>query len=367
MTDMLTGALVIAGIGSILALLLEISASYIADYGERHILVNEKKDLKVTGGSPLLFTLMSQNIFVPSACGGKGTCTECKVRVLEGAGAPLPTEIPYLSKEELENDVRLSCQVKVKEDMKIEIDEALFLIREYRARVQKIVQLTEDIKGIDLEIISPEDGITFKSGQYVQLQVPPYKFSSTSEYRAYSIASSADDHQHVELVIAKVEGGIVSTYVHDYLKEGDEVTIRGPFGEFYLRESHRDILLVATGSGLAPVMSILHQIRREDIHRKTTLFFGDRSPHDLYFTDQIRKCEESMDHFTFVPVLSRVTEADGWEGEQGRVTDLIKKYIPDNDQIDVYLCGSPAMVDSSAQLLSKKGIPEAHVFYDKFE
>jgi Na+-transporting NADH:ubiquinone oxidoreductase subunit F len=367
MTDMITGALVIAAIGAVLAFLLEVAASYIADYGERHILINEKKDLDIAGGSPLLFTLMSKNIFVPSACGGKGTCTECKVRILEGGGPLLPTETPYLDKEELENNVRLSCQVKVKEDMKIEIDEELFLIHEFRARVEKIEQLTPDIKGVDLKILSPEEGMTFKSGQYVQLEIPPYKLSRTSEYRAYSIASSAEDHQHIKLVITRVEGGIVSTYVHDYLKEGDEVTIRGPFGEFFLRESQRDILLVATGSGLAPVMSILYQIERENIHRKTTLFFGDRRPHAIYFSAQIRKWEELMDHFTFIPALSRTTEEDRWEGERGRVTDLIHKYIPDNDHVDVYLCGSPVMVDSSAELLKQKGIFGANVFYDKFE
>jgi Na+-transporting NADH:ubiquinone oxidoreductase subunit F len=367
MTDILTGTLVIAGIGAVLALLLEIVASYIADYGECHILINEKKDLVVTGGSPLLFTLMSRNIFVPSACGGKGTCTECKVMVLEGGGPLLSTETPYLDTKELKNNVRLSCQIKVKEDMKIEIDEALFLIHEFRARVEKIEQLTHDIKGIDISILSPEDGITFKSGQYVQLQIPPYKLSSTSEYRAYSIASSAEDHQHIKLVIAKVEGGIVSTYVHDYLKEGDEVTIRGPFGEFFLRESHRDILLIATGSGLAPIMSILYHIEKENILRKTTLFFGDRRLHDIYFREQIRKWEKSMDHFTFIPVLSRTTDKDRWEGEKGRVTDLIHKYIPDNAHIDVYLCGSPAMVESSVRLLEQKGILETNVFFDKFE
>jgi Na+-transporting NADH:ubiquinone oxidoreductase subunit F len=367
MTDIITGALVIAAIGAVLALLLEIAASYITDYGERHILINEKKDLVVTGGSPLLFTLMNKNIFVPSACGGKGTCAECKVRVMEGGGPLLPTETPYLDKEELENNVRLACQVKVKEDTKIEIDESLFLIHEFRVRVEKIEELTPDIKGIDFMILSPEEGITFKSGQYVQLQIPPYKLSRTAEYRAYSIASSAEDHQHIKLVIAKVEGGIVSTYVHDYLKEGDEVTIRGPFGEFFLRESHRDILLIATGSGLAPIMSILHQIERENIVRKAILFFGDRRPHDIYFREQISKWEKTMDHFTFIPVLSRTTEEDRWEGEKGRVTDLIQKYIPDNDIVDVYLCGSLAMVDTSAQLLRQKGIPEASVFFDKFE
>ncbi len=367
MTSILTGIIVIAGISALLALLLEVADSYIADYGERHISINNQKDIVVKGGNPLLSSLMESGIFIPSACGGKGTCSYCKVKVHEGGGQLLPTETPYLDKEDIKAGVRLSCQVKVKKDMKIEIPEELFLIREFRAQVSKIEQLSYDNKGITLKILPPKEGISFKPGQYIQLQVPPHGKVKTSEYRAYSVASSARDNSHIQLVITRIEGGTVSTYVHDQLQEGDEVVVRGPFGDFCLRESDRDILFIATGSGLAPVMSMLYQIKEEGIQRKTTLFYGDRKPRDLYFRDQLEQWQKEIQNFSYNLTLTRSTAEDRWEGETGRVTDLIKKLIPDNAPVDVYICGAPPMVESCEKLLEQKGISAENVFYDKFE
>ncbi len=366
MAQLIISLLILSGIGAFLALLLEVADSYLADYGEKHILINEQKDLLVQGGKPLLFTLSEQNIFIPSACGGKGTCAYCKVRVHEGGGPVLPTETPYLSPEEQEQHVRLSCQVKVKDDLKIEIPEGIFLVKEFRVRVEKIEDLTPEIKGIHFKILSPEEGMTFRPGQYVQLHIPKYKLTRSPEYRAYSICSSAHDKDRLDLVITKAERGAVSTYVHEYLKVGDELVVSGPFGGFYLRESNRDILLIATGSGLAPVKSILDQIKRERLPRKTTLFFGAKTPEDLFFNDYLKGLEKEIADYTYTPTLSRVTDADRWRGEKGRVTQLIEKHIPENSETDVYICGAPPMVESCVELLTKKGIPEGHIYYDKF-
>jgi Na+-transporting NADH:ubiquinone oxidoreductase subunit F len=343
-----------------------VADSYIANYGEVHIVINEQKDLEVEGGSPLLFSLMGEGIFVPSACGGKGTCALCKLQVLDGGGPVLPTEKPYLSPEEIDASVRLSCQVKVRNDLKIQIPDELFNIKEFQAMVEEIQDLTPTIKGIHLKILSPEEGIRFKAGQYIQVWVPAYELSKESEYRAYSICSGPYDPMSLDLVITKVPEGVVSTYVHDFLKEGDQVTIAGPYGEFYLRESDREILFIATGSGLAPIKSILHQMEKEKIDRKATLYFGARTREDLYYWDRLKKFEETVPDFTFLPTLSRATEEDRWEGEQGRVTDLIDKYIRDSAEIEVYMCGNPAMVESCEKLLQKKGIPQERIYYDKF-
>ncbi len=366
MIQLIISLLILSGIGALLALLLEVADSYLADYGEKHILINEQKDLVVKGGTPLLFTLSEQNIFIPSACGGKGTCAYCKVRIHEGGGPVLPTETPYLSHEELQQHVRLSCQVKVKDDLKIEIPEEIFLVKEFQVRVEEIEELTPEIKGVYFKILSPEEGITFRPGQYVQLHIPKYKLTSGPEYRAYSICSSAHDKDRLDLVITKAEGGAVSTYVHEFLKVGEELIVSGPFGEFFLKESDRDILLVATGSGLAPVKSILDQIKREQIRRKTVLFFGAKTSKDLFFNDYLRGLEKEITDYTYTPVLSRATEEDRWEGEKGRVTNLIEKYIPNNPNTDVYLCGAPPMVESCVELLTKKGVPEGNICYDKF-
>ncbi len=367
MLQLVVSLVILSLIGALLALLLEIADSYIADYGESHILINDEKDIVVQGGNPLLFSLMGEEIFIPSACGGKGTCSLCKVKVLEGGGPVLPTETPYLDKEELEGKVRLSCQVKVRNDLKIEIPDEIFLIKEFKVEVLGLADLTPDIKELRLKIISPEEGIQFKPGQYIQLEVPRYKKTKGPEYRAYSVSSPADNRREVELVITRVPEGAVTTYVHDYVKQGEQLIMTGPYGDFYLRESERDILFIATGSGLAPIKSILHQMASAKIERKATLFFGDRRRHDLYYLEEIKTFEESIPRFTFVPTLSRATEEDQWDGEKGRVTDLIEKHIPENAPLDIYICGSPAMVDSCEEILMKKGIDPENIYYDKFE
>ncbi|MDB4444604.1 2Fe-2S iron-sulfur cluster binding domain-containing protein [bacterium] len=367
MLQLILSLLALSGIGALLALLLEIADSYIANYGESHILINNEKDVVVEGGSPLLFSLMENEIFIPSACGGKGTCSMCKLRVLDGGGPVLPTETPYLNKDEMHNNVRLSCQVKVRNDLKIEIPEELFLVKEFLVRVGEIEDLTPSMKALHLKILTPEEGISFKAGQYIQLEVPKYELTRGPEYRAYSVASGAGEAHDLELVITKVPDGAVTTYVHDYLKINEELRINGPYGDFYLRDSDRDILFIATGSGLAPIKSMLHQIEKEEIKRKTTLFFGARTRKDLLYYEKLRDFEKHIPNFAFVPTLSRPTEEDQWDGEKGRVTDLIEKHIPENANIQVYICGAPTMVDSCEDILKKKGIPVEQIFYDKFE
>ncbi|MCK4932887.1 MAG: 2Fe-2S iron-sulfur cluster binding domain-containing protein, partial [Candidatus Aminicenantes bacterium] len=207
MTPLILSVLIISGIGAFFALLLELADTFIANYGECHISINREKDLVVQGGNPLLFSLMEEGIYIPSACGGKGTCAYCKVKVLEGGGPILPTETPYLTEEEQAEDIRLSCQVKVRNDLVIELPAELFLIKEFKVKVDRIVDLTPSIKGVTLGILSPEEGISFKPGQYIQLEVPKYKLSKEPEYRAFSMSSSSKDLHSVELYIDLVEKG----------------------------------------------------------------------------------------------------------------------------------------------------------------
>jgi Na+-transporting NADH:ubiquinone oxidoreductase subunit F len=366
MSQLIISILVVSGIGALLALLLELADTFIADYGDCHILINKEKDLVVKGGSPLLFSLQDEGIFIPSACGGKGTCAYCKVAVLEGGGPVLPTETPYLTAEEQEEHVRLSCQVKVRNDLEIQIPEELFLIKEFQVKVKSIVDLNPYIKGLTLEILSPDEGIIYKPGQYIQLEIPKYKLSSGPEFRAFSMASIPEKTKEVELYVGLVEKGIVSTYIHQYLKEGDELVMHGPFGDFYYRESDRDILMIATGTGLAPIMSILRYMRREKIQRRATLFFGTRRKEDLFCTKELDEMEKELPEFSFIPTLSRVPDDSLWEGDRGRVTALIEQKLPDGADVDAYICGNPDMVDSSLGILKKKGIPENHIYFDKF-
>jgi Na+-transporting NADH:ubiquinone oxidoreductase subunit F len=367
MSQLIISVLVISGIGAVLALLLELADRFIADYGECKILINQEKELIVQGGSPLLFSLQDEGIFIPSACGGKGTCAYCKVMVMEGGGPVLPTETPYLSAKELEENVRLSCQVKVRNDLSIEIPEELFLIKEFKVQVDHLEDLTPYIKGLTLAIVEPEEGITFKPGQYIQLEIPKYKLSSAPEFRAFSMASFPDESKKIELYVGLVEKGIVSTYVHDFLKEGDELVMRGPFGDFYYKDSDRNMLTIATGTGLAPIMSILRYMRKEQMQRKTTLFFGTRIEEDLYCVEELKDLEKELSNFTYIPTLSRVPDSSPWSGERGRVTALIEKRIPEGADLDVYICGNTGMVESCLEALKKKSILEGQIYFDKFD
>lgn len=358
--------LIISGISAFLALLIELADSFIANYGECRVLINQKKDLTVQGGSPLLFTLQEEGIFIPSACGGKGTCAYCKVKVLQGGGPVLPTETPYLTEDEIRDGVRLSCQVKVRNDLVLEIPEELLLIQEYKTRVDSITDLTPTIKDIVLEIIQPDEGIFFKPGQYIQFEIPKYKLSQGPEYRAFSVASSPRSNKKIELYIGLVEKGVVSTYVHHYLKQGEGVTIRGPFGDFYYRDSNRDILMIATGTGLAPIMSLLRYMREERIQRKATLFFGTKTQKDLYLVDELRGLEKELPAFKYMPTLTREAENSPWPGERGRVTVLLEKYFSEISECEVYICGNTNMVESCLEFFKEKNVPEDRIYFDKF-
>ncbi|MDW7682337.1 MAG: FAD-binding oxidoreductase, partial [bacterium] len=210
-----------SGISGILAMLLVIAECYLANYGECNIIINDEKELKVTGGATLLSTLGSNKIFLPSACGGRGTCAYCKCKVLEGVGQLLPTEEPLLTKSEIKDNVRLACQVKVKQDMKIEIPEELFNIKEYLAQVELIKDLTHDIKLLRLKLVEPDE-IKFKSGQYIQLNSEPYDDVKESVSRAYSISSSSSQHNYVDLMVRLMPDGLMTSWVFKHLKQNDK-------------------------------------------------------------------------------------------------------------------------------------------------
>lgn len=350
---------------AIFALLLTIADRTVNNYGDVKLTINDEKELDVKGGSSLLSTLIEEKIFIPSACGGKGTCGYCKVKVLEGGGPVLATELPFMSKEDLDSHTRLSCQCKVKQDIKIQIPDALFNVREYDAVVDGIVDLTDIIKLVRFKL--PEGAeINFKPGQYVQLKAPIYEGSDEEVYRAYSIASSPTQKEYLELIIGYVPQGVATTYVHRHLELGDEVYINGPFGDFYYQDNDREMIMVATGTGAAPILSLLNYMREHDIKRKATFYFGARRPKDLFMLDYFKELEETMYDFKFIPSLSGVTDEDTWTGEVDRIDKAIDRLLDDGDNKEAYLCGGAPMIDSVVKVLTSKGIPEELIYYDKF-
>jgi len=327
-----------------------------------------KKILKVQSGLPLLQTLAVQGIFIPSACGGRGICGTCKVKILSDVGPYSQSEINHISKEEMRQGIRLACQVKLKKSIKIELPEKLFKIERFKGIVESLKKVTYDINEVRIKLIEPSE-ISFKAGQYIQIIVPPYGDVKESVRRSYSIASTPSDRNHVELLVRLVPSGIATTYVHNYLKVGDPVELFGPFGEFYMRDTNADMVMVAGGSGLAPIKSIvLDMYERGITNRRVWLFFGARSVRDLYYVDLFKEIEQKWPNFHFILALSDPQPEDNWNGEVGLITDILSKYldsiIPKDNAKEGYLCGSPGMISACIKVFSKYGIKD--VYFDKF-
>jgi Na+-transporting NADH:ubiquinone oxidoreductase subunit F len=370
MDTLFVGPVAAAAVSAVLALLIAVTDRVVNDYGEVSIDINGgKKKLKVKGGAPLLSSLAAEGIFVPSACGGRGSCGACKCKVESDVGPHLPTELPYLSSEEVAANVRLSCQVKLKKDIAIRLPDELFSVRRLRGRVESLKDLTYDIKEL---YVALEGEIDFVAGQYVQLVVPPYPGFKGEAQRAYSMSSRPSDRGHVELLIRLVPGGIATTYVHKHLKEGDAVEVIGPFGEFRVHDTGAAMLCVAGGSGMAPFKSMLHHMRETGAfpEKEIWYFFGARSLRDMFYLDELRKLESEWPRFHFVPALSEPQPEDDWKGETGLITDVLDRWIKNridgSKGLEGYLCGSPGMIGACIKVMTQNGVAEKDIFFDKF-
>ncbi|MFM1602682.1 2Fe-2S iron-sulfur cluster-binding protein [Helcococcus ovis] len=372
MIQVLTTTFIVAIISSIFAIILTIAHKVLNNYGFVELKINSEKNLKVEGGQSLLKALKNEKIFLPSACGGKGTCGYCKCKVNNGAGPVLATEKPLLTKAELESDVRLSCQLKVKSDIDIEIPEELFNVQEFEAILIEKIPMTDKIVKIRMELMGKKT-INFKPGQFLQLQSKPYPkgddYNAQDEAwdRAYSIASSTKDDKHVELLIGQVLDGRVSTYVHKVLNVGDKITLFGPFGYFYYNDDDNDeIVMVAAGTGFAPIRSILYHMLDNDIKKTVRFYFGAKTKSDLFLLEEMKMFEEKLHDFKFMPTLSRPEESDNWDGDIGRVNNSIDKYIEEDKTYTAYICGSPAMISGIVKSLIAKGVNTDYIHFDEF-
>lgn len=362
---LLIGIGAISAVTTFLAILMVIADATIGNYGDVSIKINGEKDVTTEGGRSLLSSLMEEKIFIPSACGGRGSCGLCKVKVTSDVGEHLPTELPWLTGDERSENVRLSCQLKVRKDISVEISEELFNVREFLCDVASIVELSHDIREVILRLREPAR-ISFKAGQFVQFEVPEYERSSESVYRAYSIANQPSRDQEIELEIRLVPDGICTTYVFQHLKAGDTVTINGAYGDFYLSDTDSKLLFVAVGTGNAPIMSMLRDMLERGIHREAVYFFGARHGCDLILSEELRELEGKLPAFSYIPCLSQPLPEDNWDGETGRVTNAIERHIESGENTEAYLCGSPGMIESVIEVLKGKGIPEEKIYYDKF-
>ncbi len=369
----LLAPLAVAGISALFAALISVTDSIVNNYGECAIDINEgQRTLNVKGGANMLITLAEQDIFIPSACGGRGSCGECKVKVNSDVGPILPTELPYLDDSQRKENVRLSCQNKVRGDLAIQIPEWLFNCRRCEnAVVEKIVDVTHDIKEIYLRLPEGEE-IDFVSGQYAQLEVPPYGKVRESTQRAYSMASKPSDRNQLEFLVRLVPDGILTTYVHQRLKEGDTLSLVGPFGEFHVRDSSSTMICVAGGSGMAPFKAIIKErIEKGTMdQRDIWYFFGAVKERDMYYVDWLNQVDEQYSRFHFVPALSDPDPDARWQGEVGLITEVLDRYlkeqIPSSAKKEGYLCGSPGMLDACMAVMRTHNMHNSEIYFDKF-
>lgn len=369
----MTVSVYLVGIGSFVGLILILTGlilvanRYLADYGTCRIKINEEEPFDVEGGGTLLSALYGQKIFIPSGCGGQATCGLCKCRVFEGGGQVLPTEMQFLSRAEIKQNVRISCQVKVKRDLHIGIPEEFLKVQEFKSEVLYNKKVTYDMTEIRFKLIEP-DTIDFRPGQFVQVRIPDPDSSEGFAFRAYSISSRPSEHNEVELVVRLVPGGKGSTWIHG-LKAGDPVVFTGPYGEFVFNpdpEAH--MLLVGGGAGMAPLKGLVDHIMETTPTRPMHLFFGCRSIEDVFYLDRFKEMSEKNPSFQVTYALSDVPpeKEKDWNGPKGFIHLQVDSLYSPPERHQVFLCGPPPMIDATIAVLQKKGLREDEIFYDKF-
>lgn len=386
----------------LVAMLLFVDAG-VASTGEKQITINGDNDnaLTVTGTPTLLSVLSEQDIFLPSACGGSGSCGMCKCVVKEGGGAILPTELAHLSPRDKQQDRRLSCQLKVKQDMEIQVPESIFGIKKYRAEVVSNNNISTYIKEL---VIRPEEPMDFKAGHYIQIDVPEYElsfkdFSIDSRYvsewkkynlleltaagtapgfRAYSLANPPHESGILMMTVkiatppagaTGIPPGFGSSYIFG-LTPGDQVSVSGPYGDFLVQDTKREKCFMGGGAGIAPLRShILDQLEGKQISQKVTFWYGARTQMDICYHDTFTRLEKEYPNFSYHVCLSQ-PDLECWDGRCGYVQhNIARDYLEtheDPSEIEFYLCGPPQMVDSIIETLDEFGVEEEMIAYDKF-
>jgi Na+-transporting NADH:ubiquinone oxidoreductase subunit F len=378
--------------------------SKLVSTGDVNITINGEKTITVPAGGKLLQTLAAQKLFVPSACGGGGTCAQCRVKIHSGGGSILPTEEGHISRREASCGDRLSCQVAVKQDMKIEVPEEVFGVRKWRCKVRSNDNVATFIKELVLELPEGED-VNFRAGGYIQIEAPAYslsydQFEVDKEYhpdwdrfkiwdfksevitpieRAYSMANYPDEKGIVMLNVriaspppgsAGIPAGQMSSYIFN-LKAGDQVTISGPFGEFFARETDKEMVFVGGGAGMAPMRShIFDQLDRLSTKRKITFWYGARSKREMFYVEDFDKLDKENENFTWHCALSDATPEDNWTGYTGFIHNvLFEEYLknhPAPEDCEYYMCGPPIMNKSVINMLVDLGVDREDIMLDDF-
>ena len=406
MTAITLGVLIFTLIVMALVILILISRSWLIPSGSIILNINDDSDkqLTVQPGGKLLGVLAEHEIFVPSACGGGGTCAQCRVKILEGGGDILPTETSHINKRDARAGYRLSCQVSVKQDMKLELPAEIFSISRWKCRVRSNVSRATFIKELVLELPEGED-LDFRAGGYIQIEAPPhtcdYQSMEVAErfqgdwdkynlwqyesvvkepiMRAYSMANYPEEKGIIMLnvrvcppppAVPDAPPGQMSSYIFN-LKPGDEVFISGPYGEFFARDTDAEMIFVGGGAGMAPMRShIFDQLKRLESSRKISFWYGARSRREAFYVDEFERLAAEHANFTWHLVLSEPLPDDNWDGPTGFVHQyLYDHYLiqhPAPEDCEYYLCGPPMMNKSTIDMLYNLGVDYENILFDDF-
>jgi len=386
-----------------LILILLYARKKLTPQGEVQLKINDR-EIQVSPGSTLLSTLSANEIYLPSACGGMGTCGMCKCQVLEGGGSILPTETGFFTRKEQQNNWRLGCQVKVREDMKIKVPETILDIKKYECEVVSNKNVATFIKEFIVKL--PEgESLDFKSGGYIQIDVPKIEIDFRKDisvdkrfhsdwdkfglwdlkmknpeetYRAYSMGNHPAEGNIIMLNIRiatppfdrskgrfmKVNPGICSSYIFSR-KPGDKVTISGPYGEFFIKDTNREMIYIGGGAGMAPMRShLLHLFNTLKTKRKVTYWYGARSKDEIFYEEDFRELERNFPNFKFNIALSEPLKEDHWDHQVLYDNYLSKHEEP--EEIEYYFCGPPLMNSAVEKLLYDLGVPDEMIAFDDF-
>jgi Na+-transporting NADH:ubiquinone oxidoreductase subunit F len=400
----LSSVAVFTGVILVLVLGLMLASRKLAPSGPVRVDVNDgDKQLTVESGTSLLSALGSQDIFLPSACGGGGTCAMCKCTVLEGGGTILPTETGHISRQEAKDGLRLACQLKVKQDLKIRIPPEILEIKKFEGTVRSNRNVATFIKELVIDL-PPDINLPFRAGGYIQIDIPPYELSFTDFdiderfrdawdkfklwdlkvkstepcFRAYSMGNYPAEGQIVMLNVRiatppphmDVPPGIASSYIFA-LKPGDKVVLSGPFGEFFAKDTDREMVYIGGGAGMAPLRShVMDLFRTKKTQRKVSYWYGARSMREIFYQEEFEKLAKEHKNFSFHVALSEPLPEDKWEGPTGFIHSVVfENYLknhPDPDEIEFYLCGPPPMIAAVNKMLYDLGVEKEMIAYDEF-
>ena len=387
----------------LVALILFAKSKLVAS-GTVNILINGEKNIQVPAGGKLLGALADHKLFVSSACGGGGTCAQCRVKIHQGGGSILPTEETHITKREAKSGDRLSCQVTVKQDMEIEVPEEVFGVKQWRCTVRSNDNVATFIKELVLQL--PEgESVDFRAGGYIQIECPPHElkyteFNVQEEYkpdwdhfniwqyesvvqetvvRAYSMANYPEEKGIIMLNVRiaspppRTEGlapGQMSSYIFN-LKEGDEVTISGPFGEFFAKKTDAEMVFIGGGAGMAPMRShIFDQLERLETDRKMTFWYGARSLREMFYVEDFDNLAAAHKNFEWRVALSDPQDEDNWDGDTGFIHNVLyEKYLKDHqapEDCEFYMCGPPMMNQAVISMLHDLGVEDENILLDDF-